>query len=100
MGQTAVDALCLGVPVVLLGDERSQAAAAACLAAEGAAVDLGFHDEVAATELSAALRELFGDPDRLSRLRRKASTLAAEVIDGQGASRAAARIMRLAHARS
>jgi N-acetylneuraminate synthase len=100
MGQTAVDALCLGVPVVLLGDERSQAAAAACLAAEGAAVDLGFHDEVAATELTAALRELFGDPDRLSRLRRKASTLAAEVIDGQGASRAAARIMRLAHARS
>ncbi len=94
-GTTIHEALCLGVPGLVLANYPSEAEAVARLSASGAVVDLGFHDGVTDAELSQALQTVFNDPDRLSRLRYQAQELANGPVDGHGASRVADHICRL-----
>ena len=95
LGVTAFEALCLGVPVLMLTNYPHDAEPVARLVASGAVVALGRHDELTDAELTDAVRAVFSDPDRLSQLRFAARELAAGPLDGHGASRAADRICEL-----
>ena len=95
LGVTGSEALCLGVPVLMLGNYPADAEHVATLAETGAVVDLGFHDNVTDDELTEILRGVFADADRLSRLRFCARELADGVIDGRGAARVADLILKL-----
>ncbi len=95
LGLTGLEALCLGVPVLMLGNGPSDATRIAALAQTGAVVDLGLHAEVKDAELTEKLRGVFADADGLSRMRFHARELAEGIIDGHGADRAADRILKL-----
>jgi N-acetylneuraminate synthase len=99
LSQRVDEALSLGVPVLLLAKHVADAEASERLAASGAAIALGSHDDLTEIELTAALKAVLGDADRLSQLRFEAQELAAGVLDGEGPSRAAARIMQLVRSR-
>ncbi len=92
---TALAALSLAVPVLIMADDPGASAMTADLVASGAAVDLGTHPELTDEQLASHLRSVLTDPDRLSRLRFHARELAAGPLDGHGAARAADRIMQL-----
>lgn len=90
---TAQEALCLGVPVLLLVGEETEATQ--LLARCGAVVNLGQHEEVSDDEFATTLRGILTDLDRMSRLRFHAQEQAAGPIDGLGAARAADRVSQL-----
>lgn len=90
MGVSVGEALALGVPVAILSNYGHDAPTVAALAATGAVADLGRHDAVDQYALVRALAALL-DPEALAARRRAA----ADVVDGQGAARAAEHIVRL-----
>lgn len=90
MGVTVGEALALGTPVAILSNYEADALSVARLAATDAVVDLGRHDRVDQHGLARALAGIL-DPTNLAAMRRAAR----EVIDGQGAARAAAHVARL-----
>ena len=95
LGITGLEALCLGVPVLMLGNDPLAAEYVNALAETGAVVDLGFHENVTDEELTEKLRGVFEDTDGLSRLRFHAREVADGVVDGHGAARAADLILKL-----
>jgi spore coat polysaccharide biosynthesis predicted glycosyltransferase SpsG len=90
MGVSVGEALALGVPVAILSNYEHDAPTVAALAATGAVADLGRHDAVDQYTLVRTLSALL-EPDTLAECRRAA----ADVVDGQGATRAAEHIGRL-----
>lgn len=99
MGTTVYEALCLGVPALVLANYPSEVDESEHLCNSGAVACLGFHDGVSDRELTAALREYFSNADRLSQLRYHAQELAHGPIDGFGASRVADRICQMVRSR-
>jgi len=97
---SAHEALCLGVPVLLLASEFSEMADNERLVKSGAVVNLGCYGDVSDEELSAAMKEVLTDLDRMSRLRFHAQEQAAGPVDGQGAARTADRVRQLVRQRS
>lgn len=90
MGGSVGEALTLHTPVAVLGNDEQDAATVARLAATGAVVDLGRHDQVDQYVLLHTLAATL-EKDSLAALRRATPG----VVDGQGAARAAEHIVRL-----
>ncbi|OFW45713.1 MAG: UDP-2,4-diacetamido-2,4,6-trideoxy-beta-L-altropyranose hydrolase, partial [Acidobacteria bacterium RIFCSPLOWO2_12_FULL_67_14b] len=82
-GTTTWERCCLGLPTVLVTTARNQEHQAAALAARGAALHLGWHEEVTAEKVAAAVARLADDGAE----RRRLALAAAELCDGEGASR-------------
>jgi spore coat polysaccharide biosynthesis predicted glycosyltransferase SpsG len=90
MGVSVGEALALGTPVAILSNYEHDAPTVARLAATDAVVDLGSHDRLDQHGLVRALAGVL-EPANLEAMRRAARS----VIDGQGATRAAAHVARL-----
>jgi spore coat polysaccharide biosynthesis predicted glycosyltransferase SpsG len=90
MGVTVGEALTMRTPVAILSNYEQDAAIVARLAATGAVVDLGRHDQVDQYALLHTLAATL-EAENLASLRRAAMG----VVDGQGAARAAEHIVRL-----
>lgn len=99
LSQRVSEALCLGIPVLVLTDPDTGAEAAERLAGGGAAIDLGCPADLSETDLTSALTAVLADAGRLSQMRFAAQELAAGPLDGRGAARAATRIMQLVRSR-
>jgi UDP-2,4-diacetamido-2,4,6-trideoxy-beta-L-altropyranose hydrolase len=82
----------LGLPALLVTLAQNQVEVASLLTREGAAVSLGWHEDVTAMDVADALRSLLADPDQL----RSMSRAAARITDGNGTRRVADAIERLA----
>ncbi len=82
---------CVGLPSVLLTLAENQRRAAAALAAAGAAVDLGWYDDVDSTRLSDAIEALACSPNELAAM----SASAAAITDGRGTARVEQEILKL-----
>lgn len=82
-GSTSWERCCLGLPSLLIVTAENQRMIAERLEFAGAADGLGWHADVDAAGIAAALRRLNGDAGR----RRQMSARAAEVCDGLGAVR-------------
>jgi len=96
-GSIAIEALCLGIPVLTLTGGDTVDAQTGRLVDSGAVIDLGLAADATAENLASRLRAIFSDTDRLSRLRFHAQELTAGPLDGCGAARAADRIVHLVH---
>ena len=94
MGVSVGEALALGTPVAILSNYQQDAATVGQLAATGAVVDLGRHDQVDQRTLLRTLAVAL-ETENLRALRRAATG----VVDGQGAARAAEHIARLVNQR-
>jgi len=81
-GSTCWELCCLGVPMLIIADQRFFAAA---LSRHGCAVSLGEWASGAPLPLAASVEMLLADPNR----RRDISGLARKLVDGRGAERAA-----------
>lgn len=88
-GMTAYEAAAVGTPSLALCLTADHAASAEALEREGALIDAGRIGEVSAADLAPMIAELIDDRDRLAAM----GDDAAQLIDGRGADRIAARIM-------
>jgi UDP-2,4-diacetamido-2,4,6-trideoxy-beta-L-altropyranose hydrolase len=84
-GTSSWERCCLGLPAVLVSLAPNQVAIASELEAAGAAIHLGWHEELDVGEMRRTVDELLGDPTRLTTLSRTAAAL----VDGEGCRRVA-----------
>lgn len=84
-GSTSYELALLGVPSILIPIADNQRPVAEALAARGAAVNLGWHEEITVTYLSEAIRSLLESRDARAELIRNLCGL----VDGEGAPRVA-----------
>lgn len=82
-GTTSWELAHLGVPSVLLATADNQRRVAENLAAEGAALDLGWHADATEHRIAEAVRALATDPARRREMTRRGEAL----VDGDGISR-------------
>lgn len=82
---------CVGLPSILVTLADNQRRAAAALASAGAAVDLGWYDNIDSRSLADAVEDLAHSPDDLAAMSRSA----AAITDGLGTARVEREIMRL-----
>ena len=84
-GSTSWERCALGLPAILVTLAQNQVEVASVLESAGAAVSLGWHEDVSDMDLAAAIRDLVADPPRL----RSMSEAAATITDGRGTIRVA-----------
>jgi UDP-2,4-diacetamido-2,4,6-trideoxy-beta-L-altropyranose hydrolase len=84
-GSASWERCALGLPAILVTLAQNQVEVASLLASAGAAVSLGWHEDVTDMALTAAIRDLIEDPTRL----RLMSEAAAAITDGRGTGRVA-----------
>ena len=88
-GVATWERLCLGLPAIVIPFAANQSLIAESLRREGAACVLGWHSEIGANDIAAAVAELMGDDRR----RTEMSVTAARICDGAGVRRAVAALM-------
>ena len=84
-GSASWERCALGLPAILVTLAQNQVEVATLLASAGAAVSLGWHEDVTDMTLAAAIRDLVEDSARL----RSMSEAAATITDGRGTIRVA-----------
>ncbi len=84
-GGTAWERCCLGLPAILVSLEANQIRIARTLHATGAAVYVGHHDTVSASDIVSETTRLLENPGLLAEMSRKGMDL----VDGLGVSRIA-----------
>ncbi len=94
-GVTAQELAASGTPALYLCLSDDHVNSAAALAETGAGLSLGRHDRLSDASLAQGVLELLRDPARRAAMRARG----AEIIDGRGASRIAADLVRLAGGR-
>jgi UDP-2,4-diacetamido-2,4,6-trideoxy-beta-L-altropyranose hydrolase len=82
-GVATWERLCLGLPAIVIPFAGNQSMIAESLKREGAAHVLGWHSEIGANDIAAAVAELMGDDHR----RMEMSVTAAGICDGAGVRR-------------
>lgn len=82
-GTTSWERCCLGLPSILVTFADNQRENAAALGAAGAAVDLGWYEDVSKRDLLKAVRALYGNPEQLISM----TGAGAAVCDGLGVMR-------------
>lgn len=88
-GSMTWERACLGLPALTLVCAENQRAPAETAARHGAAIDLGWRDDVTEQTIAEAVRELRGDPFKLWHM----SEAGMRLVDGQGARRVAEEIL-------
>jgi spore coat polysaccharide biosynthesis protein SpsF len=89
-GMTAYELAAMGVPAVYLCLTEDHARSASVFVERQIAVNCGVHDEVTDAAVASAITELLSDTERLQAMARRARA----VVDGRGAERIAATIMK------
>lgn len=84
-GSMTWERACLGLPALAIVCADNQKAPAETGACSGAAIDLGWKDEVTEDAIARALTALRADPEKLQRMSRAGMAL----VDGEGARRVA-----------
>jgi len=84
-GTTSWERCCLGLPSLLITAEENQTAIAAALKRAGAAVDLGWLDELSVEQIAAKLHDIISNPMMYRHMIKNAS----RVTDGFGVMRVA-----------
>ena len=82
----------MGVPSMLIVLAENQRPATEALDAAGVFVNVGWHEDVSADDISQALRSLLRRPDTRAKMRERAQRL----VDGRGARRVVAAMMERA----
>ena len=82
-GTTLWELCCMGLPTITLVIAENQRPAAVALAQAGVTVNLGWHEDVSAAEISEAVRTLCLSPERRLRMTEAGQTL----VDGRGVER-------------
>ncbi|MFA5088670.1 MAG: UDP-2,4-diacetamido-2,4,6-trideoxy-beta-L-altropyranose hydrolase [Candidatus Omnitrophota bacterium] len=89
-GNTQAERMCAGVPGMVISQLRHQEQYSDAIAKLGAGLHLGFHKEVTAKDILAALNHLIRDRE----LRRRMALKGRELVDGKGLKRIADIILR------
>jgi spore coat polysaccharide biosynthesis predicted glycosyltransferase SpsG/GNAT superfamily N-acetyltransferase len=82
-GSTCWELCFLGVPILVIISAENQRASARGLHRTGAAVSLGWHEDVEVGELAEAIEKLISDPRKLESM----SSQGMSFVDGQGSER-------------
>ncbi len=82
-GTTSWERCCLGLPTVLIAFAENQREIAAGLGRAGAAVDLGWYEDVTVVDLAKSICDLAMSPDKV----KKISDASAFLCDGMGSAR-------------
>jgi UDP-2,4-diacetamido-2,4,6-trideoxy-beta-L-altropyranose hydrolase len=82
-GSTCWELCFFGVPILVIISAENQRASARGLHRIGAAVSLGWHEEIEVGELAEAIENLMNDPRKLESM----SSQGVNVVDGQGSER-------------
>lgn len=91
-GSTCWELCCLGVPMILFVIAKNQEGIANALDASGAAINMGWHEQCAETELREVLCSVISKRD----LRLEMAQAGQDIVDGEGASRVVQRMRTLA----
>ena len=94
-GSASWERCAMGLPAIIVTLAQNQAEVASLLDRAGAAVSLGWHEDVTEMELAAAVRDLLVDQGRL----RKMSAAASAITDGRGTIRVADELEAIAGTR-
>jgi len=87
-GSTSYELCCMGVPSILVIVADNQQGVAGALGAAGAAINVGWHNRLESSELSATLARVRADTS----LRRELAERARSMVDGKGSQRVAAEL--------
>jgi len=82
-GTTSWERACLGLPTLLIEIADNQKTIAANLHAQGAVINLGWHENIAASDIARALQNLFQNPAQVMLMSQKARL----ICSGEGAAR-------------
>lgn len=82
-GSTCWELCFFGVPLIVIVAAENQVGVASELNRAGAAISLGWHEDVETADLASAVRELSCDPEKL----RSMSMIGTRIIDGKGCER-------------
>jgi UDP-2,4-diacetamido-2,4,6-trideoxy-beta-L-altropyranose hydrolase len=82
-GGTCWELACLGVPMLTVIAAENQKRIAAELEAAGISINLGWHEEVTAMDIAAALEEILRSPNRRAQMSARGKAL----VDSRGVSR-------------
>jgi UDP-2,4-diacetamido-2,4,6-trideoxy-beta-L-altropyranose hydrolase len=95
-GSASWERCAVGLPAILVTLAQNQVEVAALLERAGAAVSLGWHEDITDMDLAAVLRDLITDPGRI----RAMSSAAAAITDGRGTTRVADALERVVGTRA
>jgi spore coat polysaccharide biosynthesis predicted glycosyltransferase SpsG len=95
-GSTAWELACIGVPSALIVVAHNQRLIAEALDAEGAAVSLGWHEDLVPARIAAIILQLRNDPTRREHMTRSGRCL----VDGNGSERVASALWEIACSRA
>jgi UDP-2,4-diacetamido-2,4,6-trideoxy-beta-L-altropyranose hydrolase len=90
-GVTALERCALHLPSVLIVVAENQQVSADALAASGAAINLGWYEEVTAEQIAAAVNELMHDREKLGSMQ----MCAGQLVDGNGVQRVVEAVSQL-----